>query len=156
VNFCELLLLVTFWDFVCEVLWNFSKLCELLWPLWNFVFPFWKFWKTSFQFSELILVLGKHIFQNALLQFLKDKSVLFITNQLQFLPEADHVYFLEQGKCTAKGKKPNKECTDWGLTVLVSWILKFCETFCETFVTFMNFCELLWTFVNFGSSSNFP
>eukprot|EP01127_Copromyxa_protea_P009587 TRINITY_DN2277_c0_g1_i1.p1 TRINITY_DN2277_c0_g1~~TRINITY_DN2277_c0_g1_i1.p1 ORF type:complete len:1277 (+),score=324.69 TRINITY_DN2277_c0_g1_i1:241-3831(+) len=46
---------------------------------------------------------GRHIFDQAIAEFLKDKPVLFITNQLQYLPEATNIVYLEGGKIEGQG-----------------------------------------------------
>eukprot|EP01128_Nolandella_sp_AFSM9_P005804 TRINITY_DN287_c0_g1_i1.p1 TRINITY_DN287_c0_g1~~TRINITY_DN287_c0_g1_i1.p1 ORF type:complete len:1308 (+),score=249.92 TRINITY_DN287_c0_g1_i1:336-3926(+) len=47
---------------------------------------------------------SKHIFKHAIREFLKDELVLFVTNNLSFLPEADQVVYLENGTLQAVGR----------------------------------------------------
>lgn len=46
---------------------------------------------------------GKHIFREAIKGVLKNKIVLLITNNLGFLPEADEIVYLAEGKVVAQG-----------------------------------------------------
>jgi len=46
----------------------------------------------------------RHIFEHAIQSFLKDKLVLLVTNNLQYLPEASSIIALEKGgKVVASG-----------------------------------------------------
>ncbi|XP_036361692.1 multidrug resistance-associated protein 4 isoform X2 [Octopus sinensis] len=46
---------------------------------------------------------GRHIFNNCINQYLKDKPRILVTHQLQFLPDADHIIILDQGKLVGEG-----------------------------------------------------
>ena len=46
---------------------------------------------------------GKHLFQNCIQGFLKNKSVILVTHQLQYLQEADEIIVLKQGKVEERG-----------------------------------------------------
>eukprot|EP01125_Pyxidicula_operculata_P005097 TRINITY_DN1865_c0_g3_i2.p1 TRINITY_DN1865_c0_g3~~TRINITY_DN1865_c0_g3_i2.p1 ORF type:complete len:1154 (-),score=302.52 TRINITY_DN1865_c0_g3_i2:164-3625(-) len=54
-------------------------------------------------FSALDAHVGKHVFDNAIVDFLKDKTVLLTTNQLHFLEKASHIVFLDNGTIDAQG-----------------------------------------------------
>jgi ATP-binding cassette, subfamily C (CFTR/MRP), member 1 len=41
---------------------------------------------------------GKHLFENAIQGYLKGKTIVLITNQLQYLPQADQIVVLSAGK----------------------------------------------------------
>ncbi len=47
---------------------------------------------------------GKHLFHKAIKGYLADKLVLLTANQLQYLPYADHIIFLNEGDAVATGK----------------------------------------------------
>jgi ABC-type bacteriocin/lantibiotic exporter with double-glycine peptidase domain len=49
-------------------------------------------------FSAVDSHVGLHLFENALRGYLRNKTILFITNQLQYLPYADVVYTLKDGE----------------------------------------------------------
>ena len=46
---------------------------------------------------------GKHLFQKCIQGFLKNKSVILVTHQLQYLQEADEIIVLKQGKVEERG-----------------------------------------------------
>ncbi|XP_052827296.1 ATP-binding cassette sub-family C member 4 isoform X1 [Octopus bimaculoides] len=46
---------------------------------------------------------GRHIFNNCINGYLKDKPRILVTHQLQFLPDADHIIILDQGKLVGEG-----------------------------------------------------
>ncbi|XP_023932206.1 multidrug resistance-associated protein 5 [Lingula anatina] len=46
---------------------------------------------------------GKHIFENCLRGALKDKTVLFVTHQLQYLNECDYVLYMKDGMIAERG-----------------------------------------------------
>jgi ATP-binding cassette, subfamily C (CFTR/MRP), member 1 len=46
---------------------------------------------------------GKHIFEHAIAQSLKDSTVMFVTNQLQFLSQCDYIYVMKAGTIVAAG-----------------------------------------------------
>eukprot|EP01125_Pyxidicula_operculata_P007654 TRINITY_DN2595_c0_g1_i1.p1 TRINITY_DN2595_c0_g1~~TRINITY_DN2595_c0_g1_i1.p1 ORF type:complete len:1040 (-),score=251.73 TRINITY_DN2595_c0_g1_i1:92-3211(-) len=47
---------------------------------------------------------SKYIFKNAIQTYLAEKTVVMITNQLQYLPLADHIVVMNQGKIDSQGK----------------------------------------------------
>ena len=46
---------------------------------------------------------GKHLFQHCIQGFLKDKSVILVTHQLQYLQDADEIIVLKQGNVEERG-----------------------------------------------------
>ncbi len=46
---------------------------------------------------------GKHLFEKAIKQYWKEKIVILATNQLQYLPYADKVLFLNNGEVAGEG-----------------------------------------------------
>jgi len=46
---------------------------------------------------------GKHLFQKCIQGFLKNKTVVLVTHQLQYLQEADEIVVLKQGKVEERG-----------------------------------------------------
>eukprot|EP01125_Pyxidicula_operculata_P005095 TRINITY_DN1865_c0_g2_i1.p1 TRINITY_DN1865_c0_g2~~TRINITY_DN1865_c0_g2_i1.p1 ORF type:complete len:1412 (-),score=393.26 TRINITY_DN1865_c0_g2_i1:115-4284(-) len=55
-------------------------------------------------FSALDAHVGKHVFDNAVVDYLKDKTVLLTTNQLHFLEKATHIVVLDKGNIDAQGE----------------------------------------------------
>jgi len=49
------------------------------------------------------MILIRHIFSEAIKNYLGDKLVLLITNNLQFLPEASEIIYLADGAAVAQG-----------------------------------------------------
>lgn len=47
---------------------------------------------------------GEHIFQHAIQAMLANKTVILVSNQLQFLPSADYVVALENGSIREQGR----------------------------------------------------
>ncbi|CAH1981017.1 unnamed protein product [Acanthoscelides obtectus] len=47
---------------------------------------------------------GKHLFQECIKKFLKDKTRILVTHQLQFLKEADQIVLMKEGKIMEVGK----------------------------------------------------
>eukprot|EP01125_Pyxidicula_operculata_P007658 TRINITY_DN2595_c0_g1_i5.p1 TRINITY_DN2595_c0_g1~~TRINITY_DN2595_c0_g1_i5.p1 ORF type:complete len:1233 (-),score=277.39 TRINITY_DN2595_c0_g1_i5:368-4066(-) len=47
---------------------------------------------------------SKYIFKHAIQTYLADRTVVMITNQLQYLPLADHIVVMNQGKIDSQGK----------------------------------------------------
>ncbi|OUM63881.1 hypothetical protein PIROE2DRAFT_9485, partial [Piromyces sp. E2] len=47
--------------------------------------------------------LGRLLFKNCIKEFLKDKAILFVTQQSQFLPECDIVIIIENGEIVEQG-----------------------------------------------------
>jgi ABC-type transport system involved in cytochrome bd biosynthesis fused ATPase/permease subunit len=54
-------------------------------------------------FSAVDSHVAKHLCDEVLLGYLKGKSILFITNQLQFLPYADRVIVMKDGQIIDQG-----------------------------------------------------
>jgi len=46
---------------------------------------------------------GRHLFDNCIKNFLKDKIVILVTHQLQYLPTADQIVLLDNGQIQATG-----------------------------------------------------
>ncbi|ORX97979.1 P-loop containing nucleoside triphosphate hydrolase protein [Basidiobolus meristosporus CBS 931.73] len=46
---------------------------------------------------------GKHIFNECIRGFMKDKAVVFVTNQPQYLPESDYVVVMKSGRTFVQG-----------------------------------------------------
>lgn len=46
---------------------------------------------------------GKHIMDNALLGFLKGKTIILITHAIHYLKYVDHIFVMEQGKVVLQG-----------------------------------------------------
>ncbi|CAK6441862.1 unnamed protein product [Pipistrellus nathusii] len=53
--------------------------------------------------SALDAHVGNHIFNSAIQKHLKSKTVLFVTHQLQYLPDCDQVIFMKEGCITERG-----------------------------------------------------
>ncbi|XP_041095700.1 multidrug resistance-associated protein 5-like [Polyodon spathula] len=53
--------------------------------------------------SALDAHVGNHIFNNAIKKQLKQKTILFVTHQLQYLVDCDEVVFMKDGSITEKG-----------------------------------------------------
>ncbi|MCL7048413.1 hypothetical protein MKW94_013875, partial [Papaver nudicaule] len=54
-------------------------------------------------FSALDAHTGAHLYKECLLKFLKSKTVIYTTNQVEFLPSADLILVLKDGKITQSG-----------------------------------------------------
>ncbi|KAI3891829.1 hypothetical protein MKW92_052716, partial [Papaver armeniacum] len=54
-------------------------------------------------FSALDAHTGTHLYKECLLKFLKSKTVIYTTNQVEFLPSADLILVLKEGKITQAG-----------------------------------------------------
>lgn len=50
---------------------------------------------------------GKELFENCVTGFLRDKTCILITHQLQYLKEVDHIIILESGMVKAEGRFRN-------------------------------------------------
>jgi len=50
--------------------------------------------------SALDSAVGEHVFQHAIYGFLRErgKTIILVTNHLQYLPYADYILMLDQGK----------------------------------------------------------
>lgn len=53
--------------------------------------------------SAVDVHIGKHIFDRCINTFLKEKTVIFVTHQLQYLESCDHILFLKDGKISEQG-----------------------------------------------------
>ncbi|XP_036622602.1 multidrug resistance-associated protein 5 isoform X2 [Trichosurus vulpecula] len=53
--------------------------------------------------SALDAHVGNHIFNSAIRKYLKSKTVLFVTHQLQYLVDCDQVIFMKEGCVTERG-----------------------------------------------------
>ncbi|KAL0857656.1 hypothetical protein Bca101_062810 [Brassica carinata] len=55
-------------------------------------------------FSAVDAHTGSHLFNEVILGILKDKTVIYVTHQVEFLPEADLILVMRDGKITQAGK----------------------------------------------------
>ncbi|XP_042754498.1 ABC transporter C family member 3 isoform X3 [Lactuca sativa] len=55
-------------------------------------------------FSAVDAHTGSHLFKECMLQFLDSKTVIYITHQVEFLPAADLIFVLKDGRITQAGK----------------------------------------------------
>ncbi|CAI9303496.1 unnamed protein product [Lactuca saligna] len=55
-------------------------------------------------FSAVDAHTGSHLFKECMLQFLDSKTVIYITHQVEFLPAADLIQVLKDGRITQAGK----------------------------------------------------
>ncbi|CAA7016303.1 unnamed protein product [Microthlaspi erraticum] len=55
-------------------------------------------------FSAVDAHTGSHLFKEVLLGILRDKTVIYVTHQVEFLPEADLILVMKDGKITQAGK----------------------------------------------------
>ncbi|PWA85966.1 multidrug resistance-associated protein 3 [Artemisia annua] len=55
-------------------------------------------------FSAVDAHTGSHLFKECMLQFLDSKTVIYITHQVEFLPAADLILVLKDGRITQAGK----------------------------------------------------
>lgn len=62
---------------------------------------------------------GKHLFRECIQGLLKDKAVVFVTNQLHFLPHCDHIFVMKSGKCIEQGNYADLMASDVDLAALV-------------------------------------
>ncbi|OTF74727.1 ABC transporter-like protein [Euroglyphus maynei] len=53
--------------------------------------------------SAVDTAVAKHIFEKCIKKYLKDKVVLLVTHQLQFIKQADQIIVLKNGACLAQG-----------------------------------------------------
>lgn len=53
--------------------------------------------------SAVDVHVGRHMFTSCIKGVLKDRTRLLVTNQLQFLPQCDHVIFMYKGRVAAQG-----------------------------------------------------
>nr|CAG8514555.1 14497_t:CDS:10 [Entrophospora candida] len=64
-------------------------------------------------------VVGKHIFHECIRKYLKDKAIIFVTNQLPYLPECDRIMVMRDGECFEEGTYEELEKKDVNLASLV-------------------------------------
>ncbi|XP_022637519.1 ABC transporter C family member 3-like [Vigna radiata var. radiata] len=55
-------------------------------------------------FSAVDAHTGSHLFKECLLGLLRSKTVVYVTHQVEFLPAADHILVMKDGKITQCGK----------------------------------------------------
>ncbi|WJX31534.1 Canalicular multispecific organic anion transporter 2 [Trifolium repens] len=55
-------------------------------------------------FSAVDAHTGSHLFKECLLELLKTKTVIYITHQVEFLPDADLILVMKDGRITQSGK----------------------------------------------------
>ncbi|XP_078175279.1 ABC transporter C family member 3-like [Carex rostrata] len=55
-------------------------------------------------FSSLDAHTGSHVFKECLLRFLASKTVIYVTHQVEFLPAADLILVMKEGKIAQSGK----------------------------------------------------
>lgn len=59
--------------------------------------------------SAVDSVVGKHIFDNCIKDFLKDKLCILVTHQEQYLKASNHIVFMNMGKVEFQGRHPRIE-----------------------------------------------
>ncbi|EXX63324.1 P-loop containing nucleoside triphosphate hydrolase protein [Rhizophagus irregularis DAOM 181602=DAOM 197198] len=64
-------------------------------------------------------VVGKHIFHECIRKYLKDKAVIFVTNQLQYLSECDRIMVMKDGECFEEGTYDELITKDVNLASLI-------------------------------------
>ncbi|GET01001.1 multidrug resistance-associated protein 4 isoform X1 [Rhizophagus clarus] len=64
-------------------------------------------------------VVGKHIFHECIRKHLKDKAVIFVTNQLQYLSECDRIMVMKDGECFEEGTYDELTTKDVNLASLI-------------------------------------
>ncbi|CAL5028383.1 unnamed protein product [Urochloa decumbens] len=55
-------------------------------------------------FSAVDAHTGSHLFKDCLMGILKDKTIIYVTHQVEFLPAADFILVMKDGKIVQKGK----------------------------------------------------
>ncbi|XP_076894915.1 ABC transporter C family member 3-like [Bidens hawaiensis] len=55
-------------------------------------------------FSAVDAITGNHIFKECMMDFLESKTVIYVTHQVEFLPAADLILVLKDGRITQAGK----------------------------------------------------
>ncbi|RUS91067.1 hypothetical protein EGW08_001195, partial [Elysia chlorotica] len=53
--------------------------------------------------SAVDSAVGRHIFEKCIVKFLKNKPRILVTHQVQFLPVADNIFILKEGKINSQG-----------------------------------------------------
>ncbi|KAH0815457.1 hypothetical protein GEV33_007334 [Tenebrio molitor] len=62
---------------------------------------------------------GKQLFENCVAGYLKNKTVILITHQLQYLKEVDHIVYLDGGNVKAEGSFKELQATGLDFTKLL-------------------------------------
>jgi ABC-type multidrug transport system fused ATPase/permease subunit len=62
---------------------------------------------------------SKHIFKEVLQEFLQDRAIVFVTNQLQYLPKCNHIIVMKSGKIIEQGSYEELMANDVDLAALV-------------------------------------
>ncbi|RUO96873.1 P-loop containing nucleoside triphosphate hydrolase protein, partial [Jimgerdemannia flammicorona] len=62
---------------------------------------------------------GKHIFTECIKGYLRNKAIIFVTNQLHFLEHCDHILVMENGICTEQGSYSTLLANDVNLASLI-------------------------------------
>ncbi|KAL1293412.1 putative ABC transporter C family member 15 isoform X2 [Arachis ipaensis] len=70
-------------------------------------------------FSAVDAHTGTHLFKECLMGILKEKTILFVTHQVEFLPAADLILVMQNGKITQAGKFEELLKQNIGFEVLV-------------------------------------
>ncbi|MED6179455.1 ATP-binding cassette, sub-C (CFTR MRP), member 9 [Stylosanthes scabra] len=70
-------------------------------------------------FSAVDAHTGTHLFKECLMGILKEKTILFVTHQVEFLPAADLILVMQNGKITQAGKFEELLQQNIGFEVLV-------------------------------------
>ncbi|KAF5774254.1 putative ABC-type xenobiotic transporter [Helianthus annuus] len=55
-------------------------------------------------FSAVDAITGNHLFKECMMDFLESKTVIYVTHQVEFLPAADLILVLKDGRITQAGK----------------------------------------------------
>ncbi|XP_071733696.1 ABC transporter C family member 3-like isoform X1 [Rutidosis leptorrhynchoides] len=58
-------------------------------------------------FSAVDAITGSHLFKECMMDFLESKTVIYVTHQMDFLPAADLILVLKDGRITQAGKYDN-------------------------------------------------
>ncbi|KAK1904101.1 Multidrug resistance-associated protein 5, partial [Dissostichus eleginoides] len=62
--------------------------------------------------SAVDACVGSHVFHKAIKAAGKDKTVLFVTHQLQYLPQCDHVFLMKDGQIAEQGSHAQLMCRE--------------------------------------------
>ncbi|GFY57332.1 multidrug resistance-associated protein 5 [Trichonephila inaurata madagascariensis] len=68
--------------------------------------------------------IGKHIFQHCIKGALKEKSILLVTHQLQYLQECDSILFMRDGTIMEQGTHQELMASDSGYASLIQMLSK--------------------------------
>ncbi|CAG8541755.1 6472_t:CDS:10 [Ambispora leptoticha] len=69
--------------------------------------------------SAMDPVVAKHIFHECIRKYLKDKAVVYVTNQLQFLSDCDFIMVMKDGSCDEQGTYEELIAKDVNLASLI-------------------------------------